>query len=161
MKERLTQIVSKILGALVMVLGILLIIVVALQVFSRYIPNVSFVWTEELSRLIFVWYAMLSIAVSYIENKHLSLDIFYEKMGPKARKFLDGLELVLIFVTSVTLMTKGYSLLNTVKIQTSPILQVPMSVFYCAIPVGFTFISLFACLQVVEFFVNLVKKEGK
>ncbi len=160
MKEKLSRIVDEILGFLVKVLGIALIITVALQIFSRYIPFITVVWTEELSRLLFVWYAMFSVAVAYIEDKHLSLDIFYEKLGAKAKKFLDGLELVLTMVVSVTITVKGYQLLDTVRIQTSPILRLSMGVFYAAIPAGFTFITIFSLLKVIEFFMNLVK-EGK
>ena len=161
MKEKIKNIIVGLLCFLLKLLGIALILTVGAQIASRYIPNVKLVWTEELSRLIFVWYALLSIAVAYIEDKHLSLDILYEKLGPKAQRFLDGLEVVLTLVVSLVITVKGFGLLGTVKIQTSPILQVPMSVFYAAIPVGFVFVSVFALLNCIEFLGTFVKKEDK
>ena len=161
MKEKLNNTIIGILGFFIKILGIALIIILGIQIVSRYLPSVKCVWTEELSRLLFVWYAMLSVAVAYIENKHLSLDIFYEKMNPKVQRFLDGFELALTFIISVVIVVKGFKLLETVKIQTSPILQLPMNVFYGAVPAGFVFIAVFSFLNLVEYFMEFIKKGGR
>lgn len=151
------------LSFVVKILGICLLITVSLQVFSRY-TSFNLVWTDEVARLIFVWFAMLSIAVAYIENKHLTLDLVYDKLKPGVQRALTLVSNVLTLAVACLIAYTGFSLLKTVRIQQSPITQLSMAWFYAAVPVGFTFISVFGVFRVIESLRNLlhpVSKEKK
>ena len=51
-------------------LGILMIGVVAAQVFFRYVLNHSLFWSEELARYILVWLTFLGASVAYRRGVH-------------------------------------------------------------------------------------------
>ena len=151
MKEKLEHAVKAILAVIVQILGIALLITVAIQIVVRYLP-VTVVWTDELSRFLFVWYAMLSIAMSYIEDKHLFLDILYSKLKPKVQHVLDGISHILVLATAVLITWKGMQLLQIVKIQKAPILNISMAWFYPAVPIGFLFVACHALFSTMDFF---------
>lgn len=151
MKEKLEHAVKAVLAVIIQILGIALLITVAIQIVVRYLP-VTVAWTDELSRFLFVWYAMLSIAMSYIEDKHLFLDILYSKLKPKAQHVLDGISHILVLATAALITWKGMQLLQIVKIQTAPILNISMAWFYAAVPVGFLFVAFHALFSTMDFF---------
>mgnify|MGYP004733554479 CR=1 FL=1 len=151
MKERLEYAVKTILSVIVQILGVALLITVAIQIAVRYLP-VTVAWTDELSRFLFVWYAMLSIAVSYIEDKHLFLDILYSRLKPGMQHMLDGISHILVLATAVLITWKGMELLQIVRIQKAPILTISMAWFYAAVPVGFLFVAFHALFSTIDFF---------
>ena len=151
MKEKLEHAVKAALAVIVQILGIALLITVVIQIVVRYLP-VTVAWTDELSRFLFVWYAMLSIAMSYIEDKHLFLDILYSKLKPKTQHILDGISHILVLATAVLITWKGMQLLQIVKIQKAPILNISMAWFYAAVPIGFLFVACHALFSTMDFF---------
>lgn len=152
--NRIFKVVDAFLSTVVKILGIALLVTVTLQVASRYLPF-TMVWTDEVSRLLFVWFSMLAIAVAYLENKHLTLDLVYDKLPPIIQKFCTVFSDVLVLATACLISYNGFKLLKTVAIQKSPITELPMSVFYAAVPVGFTFISIFGVFRLINTIRNL------
>ena len=149
MKTFIDNVIDKILSLFVKILGIALLITVVLQIISRYLP-ISMVWTDELSRLLFVWFSMLSVAVACIENKHLYLDILYTKLKPKLQRTCDILSDILVLCTAVLISVEGFKLLSIVSMQTSPVLQVSMVWFYASVPVGFVFVAGHTTLKLLN-----------
>lgn len=84
-----------------MVLAAMLVVIV-LQVASRYVFNNSLSWTEELSKSLMVWCAFLVAPWALRSSAHVGIDMFVEAM-PKRGKFLvemivSGLVLWILFV---------------------------------------------------------------
>lgn len=150
MIERFEHYVDVALAFIVKVLGIALLATVTLQILARYLPF-TMVWTEEMSRLLFVWYAMLSVAMSYIEEKHLFLDVVYNKLKPMAKHILDGVSHVFVLLPAIIVTMNGFRLLKMVSIQKAPILSISMAWFYAAVPVGFLFVLIHAVFSIYNF----------
>lgn len=82
----------------------LLIIVFSLviQVFMRAVFRISLTSTYELSLWSYVWALYLGAAYARRENKHIKLDIFYEKFPEKAKRIIDiALNLIVIAVFGI------------------------------------------------------------
>jgi hypothetical protein len=62
-------------------LGILMIGVVAAQVFFRYVLNHSLFWSEELARYILVWLTFLGASVAYRRGVHPRIDLFVSRLA--------------------------------------------------------------------------------
>ena len=56
--------------AVLFVLTASLLILIALQVFTRYVLQASVPWTEEMARMVLVWAVMLGAAVAMERNEH-------------------------------------------------------------------------------------------
>ena len=72
---------------LVATVGIL-IIPVTLQIVSRYTALIpSWIWTEELSRFLFIWMIMLGAMIGVREHTHFEVDVWPE-LSPRANAAL-------------------------------------------------------------------------
>src|SRR3984893_17892389 len=78
----------------------ILIVPVTLQIISRYTALIpSWIWTEELSRFLFIWMVMLGAMIGVREHSHFEVDVWPD-LGPKPTALLrivSGL-FVLVFV---------------------------------------------------------------
>lgn len=143
--------IDRILGFVLKVVGTILVLDVLLQIAARYLPfTVS--WTDEIARLLFVWFAMLSMALTYAKNQHLFIDFLYLKCSPKSQKVFDYISLFLVLVTSVIFTVTGIQVVKIVSSQKSSMLEMSMGYFYAAVPVGFAIVALFNIFTLVEKF---------
>src|SRR6516164_909340 len=82
----------------------ILVVPVSLQIVSRYTHLIpSYIWTEELSRLLFIWMVMLGAMVGINEGTHFEVDIWPElgRRGNAALKVISNifvLTFALVFV---------------------------------------------------------------
>ena len=77
-------------------IGIFIILV--LQVFFRQVLQTPLIWSEELSRLIFVWVAMLGISIGIRKQSHIFIDFLFNKFSPTVQKVMFTLSQIIIFV---------------------------------------------------------------
>src|SRR5262245_55192689 len=64
------------------------VIPVSLQIVSRYTALIpSYIWTEEMSRFLFIWMVMLGAMVGIREGTHFEVDIWPE-LGQRANAAL-------------------------------------------------------------------------
>src|SRR3954467_6158800 len=65
-----------------------LVFPVSLQVFSRYTALIpSYIWTEELSRFLFIWMVMLGAMIGIKEGTHFEVDL-WPQLGARANAAL-------------------------------------------------------------------------
>src|SRR5215204_1168719 len=65
-----------------------LVIPVSLQIVSRYTALIpSYIWTEEMSRFLFIWMVMLGAMIGIREGTHFEVDIWPE-LGRRANAAL-------------------------------------------------------------------------
>lgn len=65
---------------LVCFMGMLMAVIVAAQVFSRYVLNHSLFWSEELARFLLVWLTFLGASVAYFHKAHPGVDVLFSRM---------------------------------------------------------------------------------
>ena len=70
---------------------IVMILLIFFQVISRRFLNVSLAWSEELSRILFVWSVWLAVPYAVIKGRHIRLEVLPEVVGNKAKFVLDML----------------------------------------------------------------------
>lgn len=70
---------------------VLMTILIAAQVFWRYVLNDSIVWTEPASVMIMGWFIFLGAAVGIREGYHLSFDVVLYVLPRKAKLVLFSL----------------------------------------------------------------------
>lgn len=135
------------LGFAVKVLGIVMLTSVVIQIATRYIPMVTIGWTEELARLTFIWFCFISAAMTLSRRGHLTIDYLYVKMGKRSRHLLDVFAWVVVTVFSSSIAVYGARLVRMMSLQRSPMLQLPLSYFYAAVPVGSALCALYALIS--------------
>lgn len=150
--------IDHVLGIVLKILGTVLVIVVLLQITARYLP-ISASWTDEVARLLFVWFALLSMALTYAKNQHLFIDYIYLKLGIKTRAVLDLISISLVLISSAILTVTGWKVLKIVGVQKSSVLQISMKYFYLAVPVAFGIVVLFDSCVLIQKYLEYKKEK--
>lgn len=63
---------------ILVVLGVSATVIMFANAVGRYVFNTSFVWAEELIRILFVWGMFIAITDSFINNEHIGFRNFAE-----------------------------------------------------------------------------------
>lgn len=118
------------------ILNSLMTLFILYSVFMRYVLNKAPTWSEELTRYIMVWAALLGMGIASRYNKHIGLSDLVGKLWGRWTNtvltigdILSTLFWVLVFVT-------GISITLMVAPQRSPSMNLPMWIAYIAVPVG-------------------------
>ena len=148
------QVVLLGLWRLILVLGVVLLAVLVattlLQVLSRYVLRHPFDWTEEAARYIFVWVAMLGAGMAAKDRAHFFVDLLLERMPPTLRKYVTMFIGVVSSAFLLVISWAAVELALSNGVQDSPVLTIPMSIPYFAIPVGLGLMALFAVSDTVQ-----------
>jgi TRAP-type C4-dicarboxylate transport system permease small subunit len=111
-------------------------IIVAVQVFFRYVLNQSLFWSEELARFLLVWLTFLGASVAYFRKANPGVDVLYARMPPYLRRG----SAILIHLSSIGLFLVmvyyGYRFAYFVRLQISPALNLPKWIILSIIPVS-------------------------
>lgn len=117
-------------------LGFGMALVVAVQVFFRYVLNHSLFWSEELARYLLVWLTFLGASVAYRGKLHPGTDVFFIRMPPAVRRALA----IFVHITSIALfgvmIVFGVKFSYFVRLQISPALHLPKWVIFSVIPIS-------------------------
>jgi len=89
--DAMTRLLSHIASFLLLALVALIFCNVA----GRYVIGNAPVWMQELEWHLLVPVAMLGIIVLMLEKGHVRVDMFYDKMSPKAREWIDFISMLL------------------------------------------------------------------
>lgn len=148
--------INKFAEGLVTLLFVAIVIAGFLQVFNRFILNMSLSWGEEFQKFGFVWLVFLSIPIAYNRAAHLRVDTFLNMFPARLQTFMRWVIDILWIGLSLSMMAHTWRLMQVTKFQMSPGLGVSMSVVYGGIVLGGAY--LFLC--VLTNMVNRLKSRG-
>ena len=134
---------KKILDGYVAVLGWLLVgtvavllVPVTMQVISRYTQLIpSYIWTEELSRFVFIWMVMLGAMVGVREGTHFDVDV-WPTLQPRANAILRIVSHLLVLVFALVYMWWGIEFVQFGWNQSSELAELPMIYIFIAWPLS-------------------------
>jgi TRAP-type C4-dicarboxylate transport system permease small subunit len=129
-----------------------------LQVFSRYVLNSSFSWTEELARYTFIWMNMLGASYVLKNESNAVVDFFGNLLKGKARFTHRLYVFAMISLVAGIFIFQGFKMAMVGMYRPSAALGVPMGWIYMAIPVGSVGILIQSLEKMVDIFVS-VKNE--
>jgi TRAP-type C4-dicarboxylate transport system permease small subunit len=137
----------------IMLIAIFAVLVfdVLFQVFSRYVLNTSFSWTEELARFSLIWLSILGAAYLNARREHLSMDFLYRKLSASSRKKMSILIEVFIFLFAlVVMLIGGMNLVYTTLHlgQLSGTLRIPLGYVYAIFPLCGILIMCFSVFHI-------------
>ena len=113
----------------------ILIVPVTLQTFSRYTELIpSYIWTEELSRFLFIWMIMLGAMIGIRERTHFEVDVWPE-LKPGANALLRIVSSLFVLVFALVFVWWGIAFVRFGWDQTSEIAELPMWMIFAAWPV--------------------------
>ncbi len=143
---------DSIVKTLVKIVGIVMLLCILIQIFSRLFLRVPFPWTDELARGSFIWFCFLGSAMAMRQYAHLGIDYFRSKLGDKGKLVSDIIVSLSVIVFGVLVAYLGWKLLGVVGRQRTPIMRISMQWFYLVVPISGALLAL----QGFEFLVNYI-----
>ena len=137
-------------GLIATVVFVALTLVVSLQVFTRFLLHVPFIWSEEAARFLFFWVALLGAAMSVKTRRHFVLDVrgAARRADPEIRP-PDLLPDLCVLAFAVLLLAQGIGYTGVGFLRTASNSQVNMAAVYAAIPVFAALAALYAAGNLV------------
>lgn len=134
----------------------IMVAVMGYQVVMRYLFNNSVVWSEELTRYLFVWSAFVSIGFCIKKRSSIKIDQIVQLMPPVIQKVILLMTKVISLLFFAYLLRYSFNVVQaTIKSgQLSPALQMPMYFVHLAAVVGFGL----AVVRIFESFVFTAAK---
>jgi TRAP-type transport system small permease protein len=112
----------------------ILVLPVTLQIVSRFthiIPH--YIWTEELSRFLFIWMVMLGAMIGIREATHFEVDIWPE-LGPRPAAALRIVSHLSVLVFALVFLWYGIKFVEFGWYQESELAELPMIWIFLAWP---------------------------
>ena len=148
MSKALTAATAIVGGLRILVAGLVvlffgyMIIAVLVQIAGRYLFEFAIDWTAETATFAQIWMVLLAGGLAMRDNLHVSVDALTSHLPTSALRFL------IIVVTLPCLwfllqaIIGSFALIDIGRIQSSPVLRLPMWSPYLSLPVGLGYFGL-------------------
>jgi len=114
----------------------ILVVPVSLQIIARYTQLIpSYIWTEELSRFLFIWMIMLGAMIGVREGSHFVVDVLPD-LPPRPNALLQIVTNLLVLVFALVFVWWGIEFVRFGWDQTSELAELPMAYIFIAWPVA-------------------------
>ncbi|MCG8484053.1 MAG: TRAP transporter small permease [Clostridia bacterium] len=150
---------DKIENFLIMVVLATMGIVLAYQVFMRYVVNQPVIWSEELARYLFVWFTYIGASYGVKRKAHIRLEFLHKQLSKKAQAIINILSNLLMIVVFLYLVPPG---IDAVKYQhqlLSSAMEIPLSLIFIAVPIGLMIVSIRLLMDMIEELKKLIGGE--
>jgi TRAP-type C4-dicarboxylate transport system permease small subunit len=114
----------------------ILIVPVTLQIVSRYTALIpAWIWTEELSRFLFIWMIMLGSMIGVREGTHFVVDVWPE-LAPRPAALLQIVTNLFVLTLALVFVWWGIEFVRFGWDQSSELAELPMVFIFAAWPIA-------------------------
>jgi TRAP-type C4-dicarboxylate transport system permease small subunit len=128
----------------------LLTISVFLQVLIRFVFKYPLPWTEEVSRIAFVYSIFVGAAIAVREKAHLNVDFVLVVLPPGVARAIQLVGTVLVGIFLVFMTWQGIVFVRATGVQVTPVMQVPFRYLYIIIPSSGALMLLYLILGTLD-----------
>jgi len=114
-----------------------ILVVMAVQVFLRYVLNQSLIWSEELARYLLIAMVFLGTATAARRGEHIRIDLVDHVLPRDAANVLRRAVDLLVLSYLLYVAWHSFEILSIFATQPSSALGVPMAIPYSTVTVGF------------------------
>jgi len=130
-------------------LCVTMVVVIFLQVVSRYLLHVPLSWSEELGRYTFAWVVMLGAAVAVHRDSHFAMRVLVDRLPPPCRRAIALAANATVLAVLASMAWKGGRWVVDSADMVSPAMQIRLSCVGAAIPFACALMSVEVVLQTV------------
>ncbi len=108
--NRVFHFLERLLDIIIGILMIVLVVIISMQIVSRFVFNKPLIWTEEFARWLMIWMAFLAIPVCVKKNIHLKVDLGLDKaLSPASLLVKDILLNTVALIVWALVVKYGYT----------------------------------------------------
>ncbi len=151
--QKICAALNQVVEYLLFTLGLSMALIVALQVFCRYVLNASLFWSEELARYMLVWLSFFGATVAYYRNLHPGVDALTAVFSPEKKRLSRLMVHLVCMLLSLIMIVSGTQFAWFIRHQISPALAIPKWMILSVIPITGVIFFLYG----LAFFLKLVR----
>ena len=129
------------------------IIIVTIQIISRFAPF-SFIWTEELTRYLFLYGIAFGAPLALMRNEFINVDMILNRMSDNFRRYYEVVIYLAIILLSLVMVVQGYSFTLLGDNQRSATMPFQMSVVHASLLIMSVFLVFYAVLKIIDLIKN-------
>ena len=134
--KRISGLINRWIEYLLFGLGLTMALVIAVQVFFRYVLNHSLFWSEEFARFLLVWLTFLGASTAYYRKANPSVNFIYTRMSPLWKQISSLLTHLASIALFAVMIIYGCKFAYFIRLQISPALQLPKWIIMSIIPLS-------------------------
>lgn len=142
--------INKLLGVGTLISTIGFIGSTVIQIFARFFLESAPSWTEEASRLFFIYAMSFAAGLALRDKYFVELDVFYRKFSKKLKFIID---LIIQLCTVFLFAVMGFYSLQYIRLgstETSPSMQIPMSFAFVSILLMSITVIIYAFVEIIQ-----------
>ena len=120
-----------------------MVVLLFIQVFSRYALSDPPDWTEELARAVFIYLTFVGGALAIVRNAHLRIQTLHERLAPVTRQALDVVLTLVGVVFLAVVVFHSFTLLERLAHQPMTAVPISKAFMFAAVPVGCALMLVF------------------
>jgi TRAP-type C4-dicarboxylate transport system permease small subunit len=130
------------------VLLVIILALVLIQVFQRYLPGGGWAWTGEVARYAMVWATFFMAGYLLARDQHIAIKVVDFFLPARALGAVKLVGHVLIALTSVLAVYATYDFVTHDRGQVTAAAQIPLAVIYVVVAFGFASTALRAVVVI-------------
>jgi len=138
LEDRIINVLEKIVATICVVS---MVVVLFLQVFTRYVLRAPLYWSEELARIILIWSVFLGADLSFRSGTHMRINILSKKLPKPLRMVSNIIAKITVTAFSAVLIFHGLSLSTRMMRIIAPATGIPIGLVDLIIPI-FAFLTI-------------------
>jgi TRAP-type transport system small permease protein len=115
---------------------LVVLVIVALGVFFRYVLVAPLQWADEIAMAVFIWQVFIGAAAASRRGMHVAIDTLVVALPPAAQWTLRILSYLLVIAVLVSLIVYGWQFANSTWNQYTLNLRIPRFWVNLSLPVG-------------------------
>lgn len=150
MVRRIEKILTQVVIGICAIQGMVLVGLMGIEVFFRYIIGRALSWPEEVAGIVFVWFTLLGIAVVMKDDSHISFDFLTKRLPKIAAKGIAVFSFLIIMAYAVAMIYAGYTYSKMFSFETTPAANINLLWVNISVPFSGGLIFLYALLKLLE-----------
>lgn len=146
--------ICKVVMTVIMIIGLAMLAISLVHIFCRYVLNSSLSWSEELLKILLVWFCLLSASYIAVRREHVSIVVFKQKFPKHVEHTMDLCVQVLMCIASLVVCYIGIKMIIKAGSRVTPALGFPYGGMYAAVAVSFALMALYEFRNVLYDFVR-------
>lgn len=142
------------------VLLVLMVLLVSLGVFFRYVLDAALAWYDEFASYLLVWLTFYGAVVASYRRRHIAFELVVDRVAPFTRKIVEAVSETLVLAFQVILFYYGWLLTRKMGDETAISLEwIKMGWVYSALPITGALMLLISFNRLLHLLFG--KKKGK
>ncbi|MGE4283672.1 MAG: TRAP transporter small permease [Clostridia bacterium] len=150
MKKMFLNIVDRFEEIVGIILLAIMLIIMVIQIFSRYVLDMPLTWSEEAARYLFIWITFIGAGYGVKHQCHISMEALFN-LFPKSMQRVTCIFVNLICVVFfIDLIPYGFRFMISQHMIESVAMKIPMSYITAALPMGCTLIVIRIIIDTIK-----------